>query len=206
MFYYLKEIMINRKIKKERAKKGYSWIDVCNVDLFLQTTFVNMLKELEDNKNGYKELEFEEVYSFPAIWINEQYNEIIKSIKKSNWFSECTEEEIEEYSIYDYYIRERLIIRRIIYCLEQSTKELCSEVNEYEKEYFDKKYGDIKDLKDLFVQCEDNPKLYKLKTNEVKKSLETKYIKRKNQIDKYRIKMKDEAFKLISKYFDCLSN
>ena len=54
MFYYLKEIMINRKIKKERAKKGYSWIDVCNVDLFLQTTFVNMLKELEDNKNGYR--------------------------------------------------------------------------------------------------------------------------------------------------------
>ena len=66
--------------------------------------------------------------------------------------------------------------------------------------------NDIKDLKDLFVQCEDNPKLYKLKTNEVKKSLETKYIKRKNQIDKYRIKMKDEAFKLISKYFYCLSN
>lgn len=69
-----------------------------------------------------------------------------------------------------------------------------------------KKYGDVKNLKDLFVQCEDNPKLYKLKTNEVKKSLETKYTKRKNQIDRYRIKMKDEAFKLISKYFDCLSN
>lgn len=189
------------KIKKQRAKKGYSYIDLCNIDYFFQTTFVKMIREFEEQKFGSPDLPFEEVDKFDIKWVNEEYNNIIESIRKFDWFKDYTDEEIKEFSIYDHYIRWRLILRRIAYCLEQSSEDLCNETNEYSDEYFKQKFGDIKSFSDLLEPCEDNPNLYKIKDKKVNKSLERKYFKRENEIEKYRIKMKDEAFNLLSKYF-----
>ena len=201
MFRFLKEFKNKNEIKRQRAKKGYSWYDLCDIDEFFQTTFVNMIREFEENKISYPELQFEEVESFEVAWVNEQFAEIVEPIKKSKWFDNCSEEDFDEYSIKDPYIRWRLVLRRIAYCLEQTSEELCSEVNEYQEEYFDKKFGHIKCIDDLFIPNEDNPKLYKLNTKEVSKKLERKFEKRQKEIEKYKIKMKNEAFNLISKYF-----
>ena len=72
---------------------------------------------------------------------------------------------------------------------------------ESNEEYFKQKFGDADSFSDLLEPCEDNPNLYKIKDRKVNKSLERKFYKRENEIEKYRTKMKDEAFNLLSKYF-----
>ena len=189
------------KIKKQRAKKGYSYMDLCDISYFFQTTFVKMIREFEEQKIGSPDLPFEEVDKFDVRWVNEEYNNIIESIKNFDWFKDYADEDIKEFSIYNHYIRWRLILRRIAYCLEQSSEDLCNEVNEYNEEYFKQKFGDVDSFSDLLEPCEDNPNLYKIKDRKVNKSLERKFYKRENEIEKYRTKMKDEAFNLLSKYF-----
>lgn len=192
----------NLKVKIQQAKKGYSYLDLHDISYFFQTTFVKMIREFENTNYGSPDILFEEVDKFDVNWINEEYNNIMESIKKSGWFNSYTTEDIKEYSIYDHYIRWRLILRRIAYCLEQSSEDLCIETNQYSNEYFRQKFRkEFNCFDDLLEPCEDDPTKYKFKDNKVNKTLERKYRKRENEIEKYRTNMKDEAFNLLSKYF-----
>ena len=67
------------KIKKQRAKKGYSYMDLCDISYFFQTTFVKMIREFEEQKIGSPDLPFEEV---DHIELRDFYNDIIYTYNK----------------------------------------------------------------------------------------------------------------------------
>lgn len=73
-------------------------------------------------------------------------------------------------------------IDNMIYYLTEMTEEGCSEINEYKKEFYDILWG-----KD--VATEEHEEISK------------KFYDREEQIYKYRNKMKEKAFKLISKNY-----
>jgi hypothetical protein len=186
----------------QRGKNGYSGYDLWSLDYYMYTTLPKMIRDFEKTLHGSPSGEtFEEVDNFDFRWKTWQYNEIIESMKSWDWFKET--DDWDQYNLDDNYIRWRLILRRIAYCFEEFDEDLCSEKNQYKDEYFEKKFP--KDTKDLFVQLEGDPKLYRINTNEnIDKELEEKYWKREEEIANYRIAMKEEGFKLLSKYFECL--
>lgn len=49
----LKDWKFERKMAKQRAKKGYCDLDVWNIDNFIETTLVEILKEFKKDNNGY---------------------------------------------------------------------------------------------------------------------------------------------------------
>ena len=71
-------------------------------------------------------------------------------------------------------------LERMIYYLTESTEEGCSEKNEYTEDYLASLY-------------ENNQKKCD--------GIEKEWIRRENEITKYKIEMKNKAFKLFSKYF-----
>lgn len=48
-----KDWKFDRKMAKQRAKKGYCDLDVWNINDFIETTLVKMLKEFIKENNGY---------------------------------------------------------------------------------------------------------------------------------------------------------
>ena len=64
-----------------------------------------MIREFEEQKIGSPDLPFEEVDKFDVRWVNEEYNNIIESIKNFDWFKDYADEDIKEFSIYNHYIR-----------------------------------------------------------------------------------------------------
>lgn len=184
----------------QRGRNGYSGYDLWSLDYYMYTTLPKMIRDFESTLHGNPQLKFEEVDDFDFKWKTWQYTEIIDSMKKFDWFKNT--EDWDQYNFENDYIRWRLILRRIAYCFEEFDEDLCTEKNQYKDEYFEKKFP--KDKEELFVPIEENPKLYQMKTNEIDKDLEEKFWKREEEIENYRIAMKEEGFKLLSKYFECL--
>lgn len=73
-----------------------------------------------------------------------------------------------------------IALSNMIYCFKESTEKYCSEKNEYEDEY----------TKDLFNSRE-----------EFNEELRNKWLKREEEIEMYREKMKNEALEMFSKYY-----
>lgn len=73
-----------------------------------------------------------------------------------------------------------ITLNAMIDYFKESTDEYCSEKNEYEEEYLNSMY-------------EDNQEDFK--------KLRDKWLDREKKIEDYKTHMKDEAFKLFSKYF-----
>lgn len=73
-----------------------------------------------------------------------------------------------------------IVLKNMIDCFKESTERYCSEKNEYTEDYLTSLY-------------ENNQK----KCDEIEK----KWMRRENEITKYKIKMKNKAFKLFSKHF-----
>ena len=184
----------------QRGRKGYSGYDLWSLDYYMYSTWPKMIRDFESTLHGNPQLKFEEVDDFDFKWKTWQYTEIIDSMKKFDWFKNT--EDWDQYNFENDYIRWRLILRRIDYCFEEFDEDLCTEKNQYKDEYFEKKFP--KNKEELFVPMEGKPKLYEMKTNEVNKDLEEKFWKREEEIENYRIAMKEEGFKLLSKYFECL--
>lgn len=110
----------NKKMAKQRAKRGFS-DDMCwNMYGWILETFPKMIINLRDMKNGYPELKFEEINDFSIDWIEKV----------------C--EQIDDFDIYDDFYKWQLILTRIAWCLEQANEETTCIKNEYEEEYFDK--------------------------------------------------------------------
>lgn len=168
----IKEYMFNRKMAKQRAKRGFS-DDMCwGMDYWFLETFPKMIINLRDMKNGYPELDFEEVEKFPIAWIKSTSKEIDEINKKDGY---------DIFDINDGFSRWQLILTRIAYCLIQANEESTEIKNEYEEEYFNQIFGNT--------------------TNKNHKKLEKKYFDREEEIYKYRNEMKNEAFDLLKKYF-----
>lgn len=53
IFNKLKDIKFKRKMKKQRAKKGFCDIDVWNIDMFIENTLLNILKQFKKEHIGY---------------------------------------------------------------------------------------------------------------------------------------------------------
>lgn len=77
------------------------------------------------------------------------------------------------------------ILDRMIFCFKEANEETCSMVNEYETDFIFKIYGNLE---------------------KESKELENNYFKRAEEIENYQLQMKEEAFKLFSKYFHALWN
>lgn len=201
---FIKNIPFDLKMDKQRMSKGYCDNDVWDLSAYFEKVIPNSIAELEDNCIGYPELAFEEVDKFDYDWILSQYSEIIESIKKNKYFDDIVslEDITSNYSLDNGYIKYRLILRRIVWCFNESDEDISSQQNEYRDEYFDQLFP--KDDKDMFKQSETEPNVFELNTNEVDKELDKNYHKRDKEIIKYRENMKKEGLKLFSKYFDCL--
>lgn len=191
----------------QRLTRKYS-DDMCySVCGTLLEILPDMIEQMRKYKNGYPELDFKEVDTFPKDWV--EYN--LKVLEE--------EFKIKDYdtpTLQDPFVRWHLILRRITYCLIQADESRTKIENEYDKEYSDKLWN-IKDpledgklsTKDWFdlhtepVKFDENgkPKLYAFKFNEVDKDLKKKWLERDTEILKYRDEMKSEAFKLLNEYF-----
>lgn len=178
---------IFRKIKYfiQRGKRGYSNYDLVSLDNYLQNLIVNSVLDLERNLHGSKELPYEEVDTFNSDWLLKEYSDILETMKKDKWFEDC--DDFSEYTLDDQYIRCRLIYRRIAYYLNESNDEKCiNQDNPYWDLYYHIVYETDEHLK---WKAEDIKKLY------------NNYLKRDEEIKEYMEGMKNEGFKLLSKYF-----
>lgn len=196
MFSKIKEL-------KDRIFKGYSRYDLMDIDYWFQTTFVNMLSDFEKSIFGSPEVTFEDIKDYDINWVNENYKDIIRVTRENKFFSEKYKdlEEFEtenfEDGIYDHFIAWKLILRRIAYCLKESSEDQCGMTNEYWDKYwnlvFDRDYKNDEEREQI------------LELPEIKE-LDKKVQERWKEIDEYKTKMKDEAFELLSKWFFALWN
>ena len=186
----MKDYKFNKKMAKQRAKRGFS-DDMCwgMYNWFLET-FPKMIINLRDMKHGYPELDFEEIEKIPISWIKSASKEINEINKKDGY---------DEFNIEDGFSRWQLILTRIAYCLTQANEDETEIKNEYREEYFNQKYETIEDWWNR--RCEKVESGYIIKTKNVDKELEEKYFNREKEIIEYRDKMKNEAFDLLKKYF-----
>lgn len=198
-----------RRMARQRKKKGYSDCDCWNMFNWFQETFPKMVRNLRDMKHGAPELAFEEVDNFPLQWVAEQSQILLEQKKKKEY-----EEEIDLWGKERIFDRWWLILSRIAYCLEESSEDQTTEQNEFQKEYNRQVWGDEEELNKLSfkeywnkfwkvekVDEKGKPLTYRLETNEPDPELQKKYYNRETEIAKYREEMKNEAFTLLSKYF-----
>lgn len=207
MFWELKrklnDYRFERKMSKQRYKKGYADCDCWGMYYWFANTFAKMIRNLADRKHGAPELEFEEVDNFPIDWI-EKHKVIIDE--------RAREKDYEPFDLYSIFSRWELILLRIAWCFEQSSDEITEIKNEFEEEYMRQVWGDDTDAdtfdkwwsKHSVVKEYDkkgSPKLWRLVLNDADPELEEKYRNRDKEINEYRCECKDEAFDLLKKYF-----
>lgn len=199
----------DRKMAKQRRKKGYSDADCWNMFNWFQETFPNMLRCLRDMKHGAPDEPFEEIEKFPLQWVEEQSKILLKQKKRKGY-----EEEINLWGEEKIFDRWWLILSRIAYCLEESSEDQTTEQNKYEEEYNRQVWGDKDELSKLSFKEYWNKfwkpasldekgkvKTYQLVTNEPDEELKEKFWNREKEITQYRESMKEEAFRLLNKYF-----
>lgn len=191
LFAYIREKRYNLKYRLQRFMKSYASEDLFSIDYWFQTTFVEMIKEFEKTVIGSPMCEINEPKKFNKEFYNKAYNEILEEVIESKYFSDIkTLEEAKEYFDDDNdknYLNWRLVLKRIAYCLEQSNDDFCNEKNEYWDELYSLIFKDESSLSNDEIE----------RKNELEKLNESRNI----EIDKYKENMKNEAFKLISKYF-----
>jgi len=89
------------------------------------------------------------------------------------------------------------------YCFENANKDLDVK-NIYADDYFKAVFGDKEDssVKEFFKNHFEKTNVgYKLTMNEVEKDLKDKYYKEEERIWNHKCAMKNEAMKLLNKYF-----
>ena len=206
-----KDYKFNKKMSKQRYKKGFADCDCWDMHYWFTSTFPKMIRTLRDMKHGAPEYDFEEFDNFPLLWVAEESKENKKKKRKKHY-----EEEINVFGKDKCFDRWWFVLSRIAYCLEQADEETTIIENEYAEEYNRQIWGDDSDIegkhwtfekwwnKHHVVEEYDEkgkPKLYRLVTNDPDPELKEKFWNREQEIADYRESMKDEAFDLIKKYF-----
>lgn len=172
MLCKVKEKFFDFEMRCQRFRKGYADVDVWSMNDWFQEILPRMIIELRDMKQGAPEEKFEEVDNFPLLWVSEQCEILLKQKKKKGY-----EKEINLYNGRDkIFDRWWLILSRIAYCLQESGDNQTTEINEYDKLIWEEKIKPDSELR-------------------------KKWYNRELEISNYRNKMKDEAFRLLKKYF-----
>lgn len=173
----LSDIRYSIRDRFQRFMKGYSTDDLIDFDYYLQTTFVKMIREFSKGAVGYPQMEMNEIYNFDIRWLDLNYKEIVNESKDI--------EDIEDLGIYDEFVRYKLILKRIAWCIEHTS----DSYGEYENKYW-------KEFHESF------------KSNEVsekeKKKITNKYFKECNRLNKLRDKYAMEGFTLLAKYYNTM--
>lgn len=189
-----KDYRFKKRMARQRYKRGFADEDCWSLDSWLCTTFPMMILALRDMKNGAPDEEFPEYDNLPKDWKKAEYKKYKAKQEKLGY--ECDP--------HDIFTKWYIILTRIAYCLQQADKFLEVE-NIYADEYFGQLWGNYdesKSAKDWFTQhTEKVDEGYQLISNEVDEDLKNKYYKEEERIWQYKCKMKEEAMKLLDKYF-----
>lgn len=213
IWYKVRDWKFDRRMAKQRRKRGFADCDCWGMDYWFCDTFVKMIRTLRDMKHGAPEREFEEFDTFPLAWVNEKAKILLEKKNEQGW----EDEGLDFWGDEKYFDRWWMVLERIAWCLEQSGKWFEEEgnpdlINEYRDEHMKQFWGE-KDEKESFddwwnknweidkVDNKGKPLTYKLKEKEVDKTLEKNYFRREMEISQYKEKCKDEAFDLLKKYF-----
>lgn len=192
----ISDYRFEKRMAKQRYKRGYSDSDCWGMNYWLCETFPKMIINLRDMKHSAPELEFEEYYTLPENWKNKYKNQYEERCQKDNLL-------YEEDSIFEKWY---VILSRIAYCLEQANESL-EIYNKYKQDYHKAMWGtDLEEKHRTFKEIWNNyfEKVnggYILKTKQIDPELEKNYFSEEDKINKYKEDMKNEAMDLLKKYF-----
>jgi len=159
----------------QRARKGYSFRDLWSIDYWFMEMMPKMLTDFKKNLHGCPA-------QFTTREDRTEYQDVDKGVK--DWED---------------------VLDRMIFCFREMNDDTCSMKNEYNDEYFKQLHKPFegKPWKDRFIPCEEEEHkgCYRLNTGEVEPELEENYRKKTLEIEAYKDNMKNEGFKLFSKYF-----
>ena len=188
---WIKEKLFNRKMAKQRYKRGFSDSDCWSMTYWFTETFPQMVLNLRDMKNGAPEADFPEYDTLPKDWKSQE-------LSKYKDLCEQGDHEYDENSIFTKWY---ILLTRIAYCLTEAG-ENNKIINEYEDDYRRALWGDEDSDDDFFTKYFVKQDIgYILKPNPVDETLQKKYYDREMEIAQYKREMKDEAFDLIKEYF-----
>ena len=192
------EYRFNKRMARQRYKRGFADVDCWGMNYWLTSTFPDMILHLRDMKHGAPDLPFEEFDTFPKEWKQVEMN------KLNNWHIQ-NKYTFEPNSIFTKWY---IILTRIAYCLKEADedKEVFNKyADDYNKAVWGEDYGKEKTFTEFWGKhCEKVDGGYIIKTGEAPEELHKNYWEEEKRIEEYKVSMKDEALDLIKKYFYCL--
>ena len=171
----IEDINYNRKIRKERRDKGYSWVDVCDIGKWFINIIPKMIQELKDIS-----------FSYPCVFDDEfieKNKDIIDDpIALKNGY--CDNEELT--SKFNEYCLKRWneVLDRMIFLFNESDEDNCSLQNKYEEEMINR----------FKVESKRKPSIYSID------EIHRLWREEDEKIQEYREKCKKEAIDLFVKY------
>lgn len=186
LFERLKEL-------NQLRKRGFTDSDCWNLDFFLQSKFSEMILYMRKHKWGHpQEISFDDVKDYPIEFIEYAMNIIDKEFKYNKCYEGKKKEDVID--IFDQSIQWSIVLIRIAYCLQMTFDD--NYKNEYSEEYLHQVFGD----KWKFSEPDERGRRT-LILNDAEPELEEKYNKRREEIMEETINMKDEAMKLLSRWY-----
>ena len=176
-------------------KHGYERKDCWSLDYFLSDKFTEMILYMRKNKMGCPgDIIFDDIKDFPVDFIEHAMDFIQEEFEERK-----DKDKYDSPDLFDEFTIWSIVLLRIVYCLKRTHDEKFD--NEYSEEYFKQVFGD-----DGFVfeDCNDGTGCYRLVTCEADPDLEKKYNERQKEIESECKRNKDEAFKLLSKWYYAL--
>ena len=124
------------KNRRQRAKMGYSYYDVSDMDNWFLNIIPKMLRDLKNKKHSYPELFNDEWYEKNK----ERCYELDIDVENFYWdLEQRTDEEgkdlFDDLSEYNYN-KWNEILDKMIFLFEESNEETCKKKNPYKEEYF----------------------------------------------------------------------
>lgn len=193
MFKRVKEI-------KQYMKQGFKNSDLWSLDYFLSDTFARMIREFRKGKIGNPMgISFEDIKDFSIEFIEYSMKIIEDEFYDSGYFNKKDNDAEDIIDLFDEFTQWSIILLRIAYCLEMTQEEKYE--NEYSDEYFDQVFGKYGWKSEQVKDETTNKTFYKIVTNKPDEELKKKFEDREEEIYDLREAYKDEAFKLLSKWF-----
>ena len=175
-----------KKMRKQRLKRGYSDMDVWDIKFWFMNTVRPMLQQLRDTHTGSPSRLGENYQNENGLWVNDTCHD--------EWDA---------------------ILDRMIFLLGEMDEEKCSRKNPYDKQWenahkkFREKYGlfgdGLKSEEELSEEKKKGSHRIYFPSDEPGrddiKELEKKWRDEEDNLYQYRLNCKDEFFKLFSEYF-----
>lgn len=195
LLHLFNEYRFNKRMARQRYKKGFSDNDCWGMNYWLTSTFPEMILRLRDMKHGAPDLPFEEFDKLPNEWKEVELQKY-KIIQEKNGY---------EYESDSIFTKWYILLTRMAYCLKEADED--KEIyNPYEKDYNIAVWGEdfykeksFTDFWDKHSEKVDGG--YIIKNNKPPQELKDKYFKELEKQWEYKQQMKDEALDLLKHYF-----